>query len=342
MLRGTRFRLCCAAFLAVAVVAFAQDKPKPKKRSSGKYANDELGLVFTGVYGWEHDLAGGSGAWTKLAEYRSDGSLDSTVQLLVRDNPYTTVADLRAAMEKQFKESEAEPTEDAAVFKEISFTDSDMKKGLKLPGIQVECFMVEINEEGKKRERKLIVRTYFGKNRLFRVRCEARRARAKRVQSYFDTALAGLVVTAADEEASRGAPFRSLRGRYACLVPEGFTIFALPDNHRPTDVKFENRKLGVSVSVVSYAYTSGHLIDHVEEMTDFYGERIKIDNEETKILGGMGFLATITKGKDVTLVAGTVQAERAYRIHTRCSEKNIDVGRRVHEAFMKDFKITKR
>ena len=152
-----------------------------------------------------------------------------------------------------------------------------MRKGLKLPGIQVECFMVEINEEGKKRERKLIVRTYFGKNRLFRVRCEARRARAKRVQSYFDTALAGLVVTATDEAVTRGTMFRSLRGMYTCLVPEGFTVYALPDNHRPRDVIFENRKLGVAVTVISYGYADGHLVDQVEEMSDYYGERINID-----------------------------------------------------------------
>ncbi|MHC4547682.1 MAG: hypothetical protein ACYTEZ_02810 [Planctomycetota bacterium] len=306
----------------------AEDKERARP-TSAKYTNDELGISFAGVYGWARKFAEGSGAWTELARYRSDQSLDSTVVLYVRDNPYETANALRKALEAEFKEGE--------VYKEISFSDVTMKKGVQLPGIQVEAFRVLVTKEGKKRERKLVVRTYFGKNRLFRVYCEARRARARRVRDLFDRAIASLAVQATDEKTVVGTPFRSLRGNYSCLIPEGFAA-VLPARYTgSTDFRFDHRKAGITVSIVSYPY-DGILADLVEEMLDYYGDDIKVEQEEAKVLGGDGFTATITKDSRVTLIVGSVQNERAYRIHTHASKAALDEAKRAHAAFMKGFR----
>ena len=306
-------------------------------RGSAKYKNDELGLRFSGVYGWAS-----KSAWTELARYDSDRSLDSFVALLVRDNPYRTTADLREAMQKEFavSEAEAEPAEGKPILKEVAFADVEMSKGLKLPGIQAEAIKVGITAEGKRRERVVVSRTYFGKNRLFRIHCEARRARAKRVRDLFDRALAGLVVTAADERASRGTTFHSQRGEYRCMVPEGFAVY-LSKGSGPRDISFIGSREGVTVSVISYRYDLT-LEDQLDEMASYYGDDLKFDNEQAKALGGDAFLATITTDKKVTLVVGTVRGGRAYRVHTHCPPDKVDAAREIHERFLKTFKITAR
>lgn len=313
--------------LVLAATLFAQEGDKGG--GSGKYTNQELGVVFNGVYGWKREIAQGSGAWTKLARY-FDTQLDSEVVLYVRDNPYENLNSLRLALEAEFKAGES--------LKDVTFTDVTMKRGIQLPGIESEGIRVVVTEDGKKRERKLVCRTYFGKNRLFRVYCEARRSRAKRVRDLFDRAIASLVVNATDERAVAGTEFKSLRGKYGLTIPAGFTAMLPASNRGPVDFRFDDRN--VSVRIVSYAY-EGYLADQVEEMLDYYGDDLKLDKEDAKVMGGNGFLATLTRGSKVTLIAGTVQNGRAYRIHVETTPAKIDDAKRAREAFVKGFKASR-
>jgi len=329
--------------LSLALAAQAQEKPTPppdKASSSTGYSSPELGLEFPGVYGWASHVAAGSAAWTELARWNSDESLDSFVSVLVRDNPYETTDELRAALAQEFAASDAEPTAERPVYKEVTITAEDMKKGIGLPGFQVDAIRLEINEEGKKRERQIATRSWFGKNRLFRVYCEARRARAKRVKDIFDRALNGLVVNAVAETMSRGTWLRSAGGLYTCLVPEGFLVVTYGGTGGPTDARLESAKRGISVSLVSYPF-EGILADHRESVEDYYRDSIKIDKDETSVMGSKGFLATITKGDSVTYVAGIVANGRAYRVHTAAAAKNAEDAKRVHEEILKSWAAIK-
>lgn len=319
--------LLCVLFLTAPLLAQGGDEGG----GSGKYTNSELGVVFSGVYGWKREIAQGSGAWTRLARY-SDAQLDSEVSLHVRDNPYERFNELRRALEAEFKAGE--------MLKDVSFTDVTMKRGTQLPGVQAEAIRVVVTKEGKKRERKVVCRTYFGQNRLFRVYCDARRSRAKRVRDLFDRALGSLVVNATEERSTMGTEFRSLRGKYSLLIPEGFTAVLPASNRGPTDFQFDDHSRGVSVSIVSYAYDA-ILPDLVEQMADYYGDDLKLEQEEAQVMGGKGFLATLTKGSRVTLIVGTVQNERAYRIHTKTTADHLEEAKRAQEAFLKGFKATR-
>lgn len=317
----------CVLFLAAPLLAQDADK----EGGSGKYANPELGVVFSGVYGWKREIAHGSGAWTRLARY-SDAQLDSEVSLYVRDNPYERFNELRRALEAEFKVGE--------MLKDVSFTDVTMKRGTKLPGIEAEAIRVVVTKDGKKRERKVVCRTYFGQNRLFRVYCDARRSRAKRVRDLFDRALGSLVVNATDERTVVGTEFRSLRGKYSLLIPEGFTAVLPASNQGPTDFQFDDRSQGVSVSIVSYAYEA-ILADLREQMVDYYGDDLKVEQEEAQVMGGEGFVATLTKGTKLTLIVGTVQNDRCYRIHTKTTTDKLEEAKRAQEAFLKGFKTSR-
>ena len=319
--------ICSVFFLAAPLLAQEADKGG----GSRKYTNTELGVVFSGVYGWKWDFAHGSGAWTWLARY-SDKQLDSEVVLYVRDNPYETFNELRRALEAEFKAGET--------LKDISFADVTMKRGTKLPGIETEAIRIVLTKDGKKRERKVVCRTYFGQNRLFRVNCDARRSRAKLVRDLFDRAMASLVVNATDERTVVGTQFRSLRGKYSLLIPEGFAAVLPASSKGPTDFQFDDRTLGLSVSLVSYAY-DGILADMMEEMVDYYGDDLKMDQEDAKVMGGEGFMATLTKGTRITLIVGTVQNDRVYRIHTRTTPEKLEDAQRAQAAFLKGFKASR-
>jgi hypothetical protein len=308
--------------------------PLAAQEAKTEYVNDDLKLKFVGVYGWEKATAAGSGAWTELAKY-THPQFGAVVQLLVRDNPYQTTADLRKALNEEFKGG----GEDAA-YKEVSIKEVEMNKGLKLPGLEVEAFATRVNEEGKKREYRVLDRTYFGRNRLFRVHCDAPRARAKRVRDLFDIALAGLEVTAEDEAVSVGQGFVSQRGGYSCVIPEGF-IGVLPPSNSKADMGFMNRRDNIMIYVYAYPYR-GILVDHIEELIDFYGDQIKIDKEDARVFGGKGFVATRTKGDEVTLITGTVRDGHVFRIHTIVAKDNLDAAKRAHEKFAGSFRIDRR
>lgn len=319
--------------ITVLVLALAASAPAQEKPHTGKYENKEIGLTFSGVYGWDSKFSAGAGAWTELASYRED-ALDALVVLQIRNNTYGSLAELRSALKTEFK-SGGEPAVDRPVYKEIALKDVKMKRGLKLAGIEAEGFAVHVSEEGKKRERFVLVRTYYGKNRLFRVACSSKRSRAKRVRDRFDIAIASLVVTSEDEAAVTGTPFESQRGEYKILVPSGFSM-VLP-SRGTSDMRFVTGGRTITVSIVSYAY-DGQLVDQREDLEEFYGESLKLEENDVKVMGSTGFRGVVTKGDHITLIAGIVKHDRAYRIHTSFRQGKEDEGRRVHEAFLKSFK----
>lgn len=330
------------ALLGFAALAWAQEPtnpaPPPKipaaEAQSTSYENKELGLDFGGVYGWAAKITPASGAWTELARYDSDEQNDSFVSLQVRENPYATVSELRTALGQEFKET-PEPAAGRPAYKEIAFKDVEMKRGANLPGIDVEGVAVELTGDGKKRERALLVRTYFGQNRLYRVYCSARRARAKRVRDLFERAVSGLVVTSTEEKTVRGVPFRSVQGSYSCTVPEGFAVVRPPDASH-ADARFDGRH-GVVVSVISYPY-DGTVADQVQELIDYFRDPLKIE-ENVQVADGEGFSGTVTKPDSVMLISGTVRNRRVYRVHTAAPSKMLEEAKRVHDEFVKGFRV---
>jgi hypothetical protein len=320
-----------ALLLLVALPARAQDQ------ATGKYKNEQLGVSFAGIYGWESSFAKGAGAWTELARY-SDAAYDASVILQVRDNPYKALAELRAAQAKAYKEG-GDPESGEPLYKDVSIQDVTMKKGLKLPGVEVQAYVVRVNEEGKKREFSIRVRTFFGKKRLFRVACSVRRARAKRVKDRFDLALASLSVEGKAEAVQTGIIFRSERGQYSCALPEGFAT-VLPPKDANYEVRFESPKQAVRVTVFSYDY-DGNILDQVDDLVDFFGDDIEIIEEEAEVMGDEGLIAKVTQGDVITLILGTVQNDRAYRIHTAAKKKKLEDAKRIHAKFIKEFKIAR-
>jgi hypothetical protein len=306
---------------------------KPGAAASSSYDNAELGLSFSGVYGWPASPRSASGAWTELTRYDSDAQNGSHVTLLVRDNPYGSVSELRTAVGQEFKES-AEPAAGKPAYKEVAFKDVEMKRGINLPGVEVEAVAVELTEDGKKRERSLVVRTYYGQNRLYRVSCSAPRARVKKVRDLFERAVTGLTINAVEEKTVRGVSFRSVQGAYVCTVPDGFGIVRPPDAAL-ADARFESRQ-GIVISVISSPYDSA-LSDQIQEMTDYYRDAIQIT--EGQVLGGPGFTGTVAKADSVTLIAGIVRDGRVYRVHTASPPKVAEEAKRAHEQFMKGFKL---
>ena len=332
--------LVFSLLLCSAGAIHAQD-PNPKKGGGTidtKYENAELGLTFTGVYGWEKIVATGNAAWTELARY-TESAFDADVVLLVRDNPFAELTGLRNAMKEEFAVGDGDVKPGETAYKDIELRDAKMARGLGLPAVEVTGGLVRITKEGKKRELAVISRTYYGANRLFRVHCTVRKSRLRRVKDLLERATAGLIVRNSQEKVVAGYAFVSERGKYRCLVPAEFTSVLPPRNAR-ADMRFGSRTMGVTVSVWAYTF-EGILADHVEEMVDYYGDALKMENEETKALGGDAFTATLTKGDKVTLIVGSVQKGRVYRIHTSGKKSKMDDLERAHAAFVKSFKAQK-
>lgn len=323
--------------LLAPVVAQEDSKSKPakKKAETGKYENKDLGLKFSGIYGWDVQRAAGSGAWTQLVRYY-DADYDAEAILLVRDNPYSSSAKLKESLAIEFKEG-GEAAVGKVVYKGTTIAEADMKRGNKLPGFDVEGIEVRVTEEGKKRERAIVVRTYFGANRLFRVYCTVRRRRLKSVRDLFTRAASSLAVTAPAEKVIRGVPFRSSRGGWNCSIPEGF-IADLPPAGRNYEMQFVGPRGKVRIYVYAYGY-QGTIEDQLADLTDFYGDTMKITKEEFKRAGGDAFDAVVTKGDRVTMVSAIVRRNRAYRVHTAGPKGTEADLTAVHERFVKGFRL---
>lgn len=330
--------------LAMLLVLFAsvgaQEEPnkepsKKKAAGDGKYENKELGVAFSGIYGWEVERPAGSGAWTMLVRY-FDTDYDADAMLLVRDNPYKTTGELKDALQAEFKEGgEAAPGQ--VVYKEVVLKPAEMKRGNKLPGFDVEGYEVRVTEEGKKRERAIFVRTYFGANRLFRVQCSVRRRRLKNVQDLFTRAAASVSVTATAERVATGVPFISSRGGWTCRIPEGF-VPDLPPANRSYDMQFVGDHGKLRVYVYAYGY-DGTAADQIADLVDFYGDDLKVTRENFKRFGGDAFDATLEKDGRTTMISGVVRGRRAYRVHTagpKGSEKELA---ELHGRFLEGLRL---
>lgn len=324
-----------AALLLLALPLAAEDKPPAP--SSSEYTSQELGIRFAGVYGWNYEAAAGGGAWTDLAKY-TEAAYNAQVRLQVRTNPYASLEAMRLGLQSEFAESKtAEPKPGAPVLREILFRDVQMKEGGKLPGIEVEAVALQVEADGKKREMKLLVRTYFGKSRLFRVHCSAGRARWAKVAELATRAAESLVVSAADERTAGGVEFQSARGGYRCIVPDGFRI-VLPRHDASVDVRFEQPRDSLFVHVFSY-FLQGEQEAHLNQLREFYGEALQVTSEEAKVLGGDGFLARVAKEGRITLIAGASREGRAVRVHAIAPQGKEAQAQALLDTFLRGFEM---
>jgi hypothetical protein len=320
-----------ALFLCLlGAAASAQDPPNI-------YTNRELKLRFSGVFGWQVQKADAGGAWSLLARY-DQPAYDATVLLQTRPNVFASFEAFQNALREEFPVAPegAEPQPDKPVLRQVTYRDVEMRGGVKLPGVQVEATALQITTEGKRREQSIQVCTFFGKNRLFRVHCSVQRARHAKVKDLFDRAIESLEVAEQGEAAQRGMPFRSWDGGYACLVPDGFQ--ANVGGSRALDAWFENKRLGVVVSVVSYR-TDGDLRAHLDKVAEYYGDALSIEKEETALFGTGAFLATAEREGKLLRMVGTVWRGRAIRVLAEGKKENAAEVTRVFDSFLKDFKL---
>lgn len=322
--------------LILAAPLLAQDSKKKSNAgvAGGKYKNADLGISFGGVYGWTVEAASGSGAWTRLVRY-FDTDYDAEAVLYVRDNPFKTSADLRDALVKEFKEG-GEVAPNRVVYKDIVIRKSDMKRGNKLSGFELEGIVVAITKEGKKRERGLVVYTYLGQNRLFRIHCTVRRSRIKKVRDLFTRAAAGLAVTGAAEKVIRGQAIKSARGAWAAIIPEGLTP-VVPAAGRNFDMRFVDRRGKLRIYVYAYAY-QGTIEDQIQDLIDYYGDELKITKEEMKRYGAPAFDATVNRKGTLTHMAALIHRGRIYRVHTSGDAKLSTEIAALHQKFLKGFR----
>jgi len=323
------------ASLALALAARAED---PTSQAGHVYVNRELGVRFTGIFGWTYEMAAGGGTWNLLAKYEQE-AYEASVLLLTRSNTHETFEAMRKALAAEFPVAAdgKDPAAGASVYKEVAFRDVAMRGGVKLPGVEVEAVSLQVSAEGKKREHGVAVRTYYGRGRLYRVACSVQRARHAKVKDLFERALDSLEVQAVEEAATAGTPFLSWRGNYSCLVPEGFTV-NMPGDRASSDVWFEDKRSGIVASVVTYAFR-GDSREHVDSLVAYYKESLVIESEEAQVLGSKGFLGTVSKGDKKTRIAGVVAKGRVYRVHVEYPAAREAEGLRVMDGLLKSMKL---
>lgn len=333
-MRSTLSLLLCTALLC------AQEKPGGKQPAAPTvYENAPLGLRFQPVYGWTYEASEGSGAWTTLVK-SSEPAYGAAVLLQVSNNPYRSLEALRSGLEAEFAASSGgEPAPGKTLYRDMTMREAQMKEGSRLAGFEVAAVALLVDAEGKKRENQILVRTYFGANRLYRVHCSAGRSRYKKVEDLFRLALEQLTIRAAEERAAAGIEFSSQRGRYDCLVPDGYRT-VLPPANSTVDIRLESAKEGLSLQVYSYALEGDHLA-HLEQVRQFYGEELQVDGEEVDLLGGKGFRAHVLKGDIVTHMAGIVREGRAYRIHAIAPKGKDEAAKGLLDLFLRGFKVAK-
>ena len=292
------------------------------------YVNETLGVRFPGVFGWEVEKFGETGAWTTLARYE-EPAFQAVAELQATPNTYPSMDEFRKLVLAEFPEPKYTITDE----KEIQ-----LKNDAKLNGIRIEAKRQVVDEKGKKRDYRLLVCTYYGKNRVFRVRCQAPQIRWKRVQDRFESAISGLRITSGKEKVQGGTPFHSERGAYRCVVPAGYTA-VLPSKKSSTDVRFQHRSRDGMLVIYAYVFR-GQLQDHLDQLIDYYGDEFIIESEETTVLGGKGFVGRLDtkKGKWRIMATGNRKG-RVYRIHQKMKAGAEEDEKRILDKFVKSFKI---
>ena len=330
--------LCLVFATAVAAQGKEGAKEKPKRlQPTRKYENADLNLTFAGIYGWQTTFASGAGAWSELARY-SEPALNARVSLLIGSNSFGSLVDLRNSIEAEFKEG-GTPAPGKLVYKEVAITETGMRRGAMLPAIQVEAYSVRVTKEGKKREERVMSRTYFGTERLYRVHCTVRRSRAKRVEDLFVRALGSLTVSEGKEKVVRGTTFQSGRGKWLCTVPDGYRIFLPPANWN-SDMVFDSKSTGLRIAVYSFEY-DGVLEDQLDELYEYYGDDLKMNEDTVSVLGADGFEGSLEKDGTVTLISGTLRYGRIHRVHTSGRTSKLAAIRERHAKFIEGMEIRK-
>ncbi|MGQ0613974.1 MAG: hypothetical protein ACT4PV_09585 [Planctomycetaceae bacterium] len=334
-MRNARLAL---SFLFVALLAAALRAEDPAPAGSHVYVNRELGVRFVGIFGWTYEMAAGGGSWNLLAKYEQE-AYEGSVLLLTRSNTYESFEAMRTGLREEFPLAAdgKDPAAGASIFKEVSFKEVAMRGGIKLPGIEVDAVSLQVSKEGKRREHRLQVRTYYGKNRLYRIACSVQRARHAKVKDLFERAVDSLELQAEAEATTAGTSFKSWRGDYVCQVPDGFSV-NVPGDRAPNDVWFENRRAGIIASVVSYPFR-GDSREHVDSVVAYYKDALKIESETAEVLGGTGLLGVVTKGDKKTRIAGIVRDGKVYRVHVEYPSAAEAEGVRVMEALLKSMKL---
>jgi hypothetical protein len=198
--------------------------------------------------------------------------------------------------------------------------------------VDVAGYRVSIDEAGKKREDRILVRTWFSEERLYRVFSEARRSRANRVEDLMVRALDGLTVEAGAVQAPRAFTIRSAGGRYKVAVPDGF-LPVVPAGDEPEDLRFEKPRRNIKVAVFAQLW-DGSVEDQLDELFDEHGSDIRLESDEAKVFGARGYLCRIERGDMITIVSGTVKSQRSYRVHTTFHKDREAEGKVDHAAFL--------
>ena len=324
--------------LALPVLAQGKDGKSKKGASASHVIDDkELGVRFVGPKGWLLKRTQGGGAWTTVATYDNPNPYDASVLVQVRNNIYDTFDGFKQALDVEFKESPAGATPEVGVrlLRSVEIEEAKMKRGARLPGFEVKANSVEVTPEGKKREYRMIVRTFYGKHRLFRVVCRVRRVRFKKVSAEFEQALAGLRVELSSERVTMGTSLRSRRGGYTCLIPQGFSV-EIPRKGSTADVHLRSRE----VELIVYCYKwDGDWRAHLDQIVDFYEDDFKVEQEEAKVLGQTGFIGTVTRSGKTAYVVGTVKRGHAVRVHALWKKDNRAAAEKAVAALLKTFKV---
>jgi hypothetical protein len=321
--------------ILLAAVALASGAWGQGRRAEHIFDSKDLGIRFAGPFGWTVEYADESGAWTTLATYEKS-QYDAKVLLQVRNNVIGSYDAFKKAITEEFKESpaDAKTAPGQTLLKSVEFEDTQMKKGAKLPGVEVSATVTRIDKDGKKRESRLFVQTYYGKHRLFRVRATVRRVRYKKVRDQLDAI--DLRIDESQEKVTVGTPLYSRNGRYGCSVPEGYAI-ALPSRKANHDVSFTKKGSGVALYIYSYTF-DGDIQDHVDMLLDYYDDEIQLQEGEPKVLGAPGLVGTITRGKNPSYVVGTVKGGRAIRFHAVYEKGKEADAKKLVEWLLKTFK----
>ncbi|MCZ6573271.1 MAG: hypothetical protein O7C98_08900 [Planctomycetota bacterium] len=291
------------------------------------YTNKTLGVRFPGVFGWEVEKFGETGAWTTLARYE-EPAFQAVVELQATPNTYPSMDEFRKLIRAEFPEPKYTITDEK---------DVQLKNDAKLNGIRIEAKRRVVDEKGKKRDYRLLVCTYYGKNRVFRVRCEAPQIRWKRVKDRFESAINGLRITSGKEVVQGGTPFYSQRGAYRCVVPDGYTV-VLPSKKSSSDARFQNRRRDGLIVVYAYRFR-GDLQDHIDQLVDYYGDEFIIDSEDAHVLGGKGFTGLLEIKNEKWRILGTGNRKgRVYRVHQKLKAGAQEDEKRILDKFLKSLK----
>ena len=86
--------------------------------------------------------------------------------------------------------------------------------------------------------------------------------------------------------------------------------------------------------------TTGTRNDDIDQLVDYYGDELIIENEDTTVLGGKGFTGRLELKKEKWRILGTGNRKgRVYRVHQKMKEGAHEDEKRILDKFLKSLKI---